>query len=388
MVKRITILNKNLFLLMFLSTTVFAQIGQVVALKGDVKVERESKIQELLLKDEIFKNDQISTLKDSRTQLLLNDETIITIGENSIFKVDEYLFNEEKDSSLKMNFFNGTFKIISGKIGKLNPDSFKLQTKTASIGIRGTEILLQLEAKKEKIMCTQGTIIVTMKDTNNTTTLNVGESLVIDLTTNKVSVEKNDTKNINEVSSSLYTNKIDRKYNQWIKEKNLKDNEVVVEEPVVDPVVEPVVDPVVQKTISDYVNDAFSIAHVVNYSATTLSGNITEQSDGYSTFDTSNASFDLSIDFGKARDNSPVTGEIAIATATKNSYNNYITGNIDDSNKINLFYKINSSTDPISTGGNVEFVDEDLNIKGTNLSLKTYSQKEPITINEVEFKAK
>ena len=385
MVKRITILNKSLFLLMFLSTTVFAQIGQVVALKGDVKVERESKIQELLLKDKILKNDQISTLNNSRTQLLLNDETIITIGENSIFKVDEYLFNEEKDSSLKMNFFNGTFKIISGKIGKLNPNNFKLQTKTASIGIRGTEILLQLEAKKEKFMCTQGTIIVTRKDTNNTTTLNVGESLVIDLTTNKVSVEKNDTKNINEVTSSLYTNKIDRKYDQWIKEKNLKDNEVVVDPVVEDPVV---VDPVVQKTISDYVNDAFSIAHVVNYSATTLSGNITEQSDGYSTFDTSNASFDLSIDFGKARDNSPVTGEIAIATATKNSYNNYITGNIDDSNKINLFYKINSSTDPISTGGNVEFIDEDLNIKGTNLSLKTYSQKEPITINEVEFKAK
>ena len=385
MVRRISILNKSLFLLMFLSTTVFAQIGQVVALKGDVKVERESKIQELLLKDEIFKNDQISTLNNSRTQLLLNDETIITIGENSIFKVDEYLFNEEKDSSLKMNFLNGTFKVITGKIGKLNPNNFKLQTKTASIGIRGTEILLQLEAKKEKIMCTQGTIIVTRKDTNNTTTLNVGESLVIDLTTNKVSVEKNDTKNINEVSSSLYTNKIDRKYDQWIKEKNLKDNEVVVDPVVEDPVV---VDPVVQKTISDYVNDAFSIAHVVNYSATTLSGNITEQSDGYSTFDTSNASFDLSIDFGKARDNSPVTGEIAIATATKNSYNNYITGNIDDSNKINLFYKINSSTDPISTGGNVEFVDEDLNIKGTNLSLKTYSQKEPITINEVEFKAK
>ena len=68
---------------MFLSTTVFAQIGQVVALKGDVKVERESKIQELLLKDKILKNDQISTLNNSRTQLLLNDETIITIGENS-----------------------------------------------------------------------------------------------------------------------------------------------------------------------------------------------------------------------------------------------------------------------------------------------------------------
>ena len=30
---------------MFLSTTVFAQIGQVVALKGDVKDERESKKQ-------------------------------------------------------------------------------------------------------------------------------------------------------------------------------------------------------------------------------------------------------------------------------------------------------------------------------------------------------
>lgn len=384
MVRKIAILNKSLFLLMFLSTSIFAQIGQVVALKGEVNIERESKIQELLLKDEIFKNDQITTLKDSRTQLLLNDETVITIGENSIFKVDEYLFNEEKESNLKMNFFNGTFKVISGKIGKLNPDSFKLQTKTASIGIRGTEILFQLEAEKEKIMCTQGTIIVTMKETNKTIILNVGESLVVNLTTNKLSVEKNDIQDINEVTSSLYTNKVDRKYDQWIKEKNSKDNE-----PEVPPVVEPIVEPVVEKTINDYVNDAFSVSHIVNYSATTLSGNIIEQTDGYSTFDTSNASFDLSIDFGKARDNSPVSGEIEITTGTNNiSVNNNITGNIDTSNKINLFYKTNITTDPISTGGNLEFVDKDLNIKGSDLNLKTYYQNEVIKIDEVEFKAK
>ena len=40
-------------------------------------------------------------------------------------------------------------------------------------------MLLQLEAQKERIMCTQGTIIVTINETNNTTILNVGESLVI-----------------------------------------------------------------------------------------------------------------------------------------------------------------------------------------------------------------
>ena len=377
MVKRIIILNKSLFLLMFLSTTVFAQIGQVVALKGDVKLERESKIQELLLKDKVLEYDQITTLNDSRTQLLLNDETVITVGENSIFKMDEYLLNEEKDSTLKMNFLNGTFKVITGKIGKLNPDSFKIQTKTASIGIRGTEILLQLEAQKERIMCTQGTIIVTINETNNTTILNVGESLVINLTTNKVSIEKNDTQNINEVTSSLYTNKVDRKYDQLLEKKNLEDD------------TSSVVDPIVQKTISDSVNNAFSTSHIVNYSATTLSGKIDEKTNGLNSFDTSNASFDLSIDFGKARDNSPVTGEIEITTGNNNkSYNKFITGNIDNSNKINLFYKISGTTDPKNVTGNLEFVDKDLNIKGSDLSLETFSQKEAITIDEVEFKAK
>ena len=377
MVKRIIILNKSLFLLMFLSTTVFAQIGQVVALKGDVKLERESKIQELLLKDKVLENDQITTLNDSRTQLLLNDETVITVGENSIFKMDEYLLNEEKDSTLKMNFLNGTFKVITGKIGKLNPDSFKIQTKTASIGIRGTEILLQLEAQKERIMCTQGTIIVTINETNNTTILNVGESLVINLTTNKVSIEKNDTQNINEVTSSLYTNKVDRKYDQLLEKKNLEDD------------TSSVVDPIVQKTISDSVNNAFSTSHSVNYSATTLSGNIDEKTIGLYSFDTSTASFYLCIDFGKARDNSPVTGEIEITTGNNNkSYNKFITGNIDNSNKINLFYKISGTTDPKNVTGNLEFVDKDLNIKGSDLSLETFSQKEAITIDEVEFKAK
>jgi hypothetical protein len=34
-------------------------------------------------------------------------------------------------------------------------------------------------------MCTQGTIIVTMKETNKTIILNIGESLVVNLITNK-----------------------------------------------------------------------------------------------------------------------------------------------------------------------------------------------------------
>ena len=53
-----------------------------------------------------------------------------------------------------------------------------------------------------------------------------------------------------------------------------------------------------------------------------------------------------------------------------------------------MAYKISGETDPINASGNLEFVDKDLNIKGDNLKLQTYSQKEAITIDEVEFKAK
>lgn len=128
-------LSKYFILLVIFAGSMFAQIGQVVALKGDVELLRNSLKSNLVLKDQILEKDYITTLDNSRTQILLEDKTIITIGEKSQFDVQNYLFENNDKSTANFNFVKGTFRIITGQIGKINPKSFNLETKSASIGI-------------------------------------------------------------------------------------------------------------------------------------------------------------------------------------------------------------------------------------------------------------
>ena len=367
-------LSKYIISLMIFSVSMFAQIGQVVALKGDVELLRDSLKSKLSLKDKILEKDYIQTSDNARTQILLADKTIITIGSNSQFDVQNYFFENNEKAKANFNFLKGTFRIITGEIGKINPKKFNLETKSASIGIRGTEIFLELEPKKEKIICTHGTIEVRIKNTDEKVILNVGEFLTVDLKTQKLRVEKITTQAQVPSFSSSNSTKVDKKYDDWIEEKDLREKDPVVE------------DPVVEYTISDALSDAFSKKHIVDYTTTKLSGTIDEKNDGLTSFDLSNADFDLSIDFGKARDNSPVTAKISIDSGNSISVTDNLTGNIDDSNKINFSYNVNDvKKDGI---GNLEFTNTALDIQGNNLEVRSGFQNELIKIDEVEFKAK
>ncbi|WP_305863292.1 FecR family protein, partial [Aliarcobacter butzleri] len=83
--------------------------------------------------------------------------TIVTIGKESSLNIEEYIFNTStKEAKTELNVLKGAFHTITGEIGKVNPDKFKLKTKSASIGIRGTEFY----GDENRIVCTQGRIIV------------------------------------------------------------------------------------------------------------------------------------------------------------------------------------------------------------------------------------
>jgi hypothetical protein len=153
-------MKKILLLLFILANFLFASIGQITALVGDVKISRDSNKTILAkLGEKLEKNDVINSAKGSKAQITLDDNTIITIGQNSTLNIFDYVYDESnpKDSKASFGFMKGSFKSITGKIGKINKERFKLKTKSASIGIRGTTII----GNQQIIICTDGAISVT-----------------------------------------------------------------------------------------------------------------------------------------------------------------------------------------------------------------------------------
>ncbi len=148
-----------IFILLFIfSSYVFASIGKITALRGEVQIKRFGISLQGKKGFKIEKHDIISTTKNARAQMLFNDGTFVSIGKASILDITDYLYNttQPKKSLAKFKFTKGAYKFITGKIGKLAPERFKIKTKSATIGIRGTVLL----GNQQAIACTQGEITV------------------------------------------------------------------------------------------------------------------------------------------------------------------------------------------------------------------------------------
>ncbi len=147
---------KLLFILLLLHVTLFAKIGTISALNGEVNINRESKTLNAQLGHAIELKDSIVTAKDAKVQIIMMDETVITIGSNSIYNFEEY-----GNDHASMKIEKGFFRAITGKIGKIAPEKFKIKTQSATIGIRGTHFSGLIQKNSEVIKCIRGKITIT-----------------------------------------------------------------------------------------------------------------------------------------------------------------------------------------------------------------------------------
>lgn len=146
--------------LLFFASSLFASVGKISAVNGDVSIVRAAKTIKAVAGAAIEEKDTLKSAKGSAAQLVFNDNTVITVGSATVFSVEEYMFND-KEPKARFNVGEGSFKAITGKIGKIAPDKFKLETKTATIGIRGTHILGNFYGGVLTVACTKGAITVT-----------------------------------------------------------------------------------------------------------------------------------------------------------------------------------------------------------------------------------
>lgn len=153
---------KVLLLLMLLLSTLLAGIGRVSAVTGSAELLREGSSITVVKETAVNEKDLLKTAARSKVQVILNDETVVTVGPES-----EYLFErfqERGDTEVIMQLKRGFFKTVTGKIGKIAPQKFKVRTKAATIGIRGTQFMAYVSEAEEKIGCIQGKIIVWTAD--------------------------------------------------------------------------------------------------------------------------------------------------------------------------------------------------------------------------------
>lgn len=119
-----------------------AAAGNVTQLSGTLSVKKaDGSVRILSQKSDIAPGDTLNTQKDSFAQVKFGDGGQITLKPNTSVKIENFNFTQEepqKDSFL-FKLVKGGMRAVTGLVGKRgDQDAYKLDTATATIGIRGT----------------------------------------------------------------------------------------------------------------------------------------------------------------------------------------------------------------------------------------------------------
>src|SRR5438046_442490 len=129
---------------------VAADVGLVKVSKGSVQIERNGAKIAAPVGAAVQASDVIMTGADGSAGITFTDNSLVSVGPNSVFAIDKYRF----DSTTHAGEFEGSLRkgrlaAISGKMVTASPDSMKIRTPSAIMGVRGTEFVVQVDEDKK-----------------------------------------------------------------------------------------------------------------------------------------------------------------------------------------------------------------------------------------------
>jgi hypothetical protein len=124
--------------------------GVVKTVKGTVQIERAGASSGAAIGSQVYGSDRIVTGAESSVGITLRDTTQLSAGANTILELNKFAFNTTThDGVLDATVKRGSLDVISGKLAKANPDSVRFSTPTTTLGVRGTEFIIEVGDKGE-----------------------------------------------------------------------------------------------------------------------------------------------------------------------------------------------------------------------------------------------
>ncbi len=138
----------GLLVLLLISSNSYAseRIGLVKTYEPVATVIRDGVESDLKVGSEIFEGDTIVTDDKGAVGIIFKDGAVLTLGPSGKLIVENFLFKpDEKNVSFISQIVKGTVAFASGAIGRISPESVRFETPTATLGLRGTKILVEVE---------------------------------------------------------------------------------------------------------------------------------------------------------------------------------------------------------------------------------------------------
>jgi hypothetical protein len=120
--------------------------GRIKVVTGTAFVLRGNATVAAKLGEVVFASDALRTGADGTIGVTLKDDTRLSLGPSSEVRIERYVYAPDTGAlGMVLNFVRGVTAYVSGHMAKLSPDSIRLETPAAIVGVRGTTVAIQVE---------------------------------------------------------------------------------------------------------------------------------------------------------------------------------------------------------------------------------------------------
>ena len=137
------------FALVLAASPAFAQqpsnaAGRIKISSGTAYIVRGGALVPAQVGQLVYEADGLRTGDNGRLGVTLKDDTRLSLGPGSEIRLDRFAYEPAQGQlGFVMKVVRGVAAYVSGRIAKLAPDSIRLESPAAIVGVRGTTVALR-----------------------------------------------------------------------------------------------------------------------------------------------------------------------------------------------------------------------------------------------------
>jgi len=153
-------------------------VGRAMVVEGSPRISNAGGVATLAKGDAVAAGDTIETA-NGRVRLRMHDDSVITLGRDTVLTIDEYLLEAEADrGGGLLDLVRGRVKALVGRMfGGSSP--FQVQTPTSIAGVRGTYFRIDHEDDRSTATVFGGSLELRTHAGDDAVVLSAGEQATI-----------------------------------------------------------------------------------------------------------------------------------------------------------------------------------------------------------------
>lgn len=122
-----------------------ARSGTFKTVQGAVTVGQGDAKRTVVSGGAISETDRVQTDATGAAVLMLRDGTTIAIGPNTQVDLSRFQFDSTtQQGNLAIRVLQGTIRMVTGLLGKTQPENVKVTTPASTVSVRGTDFIVEV----------------------------------------------------------------------------------------------------------------------------------------------------------------------------------------------------------------------------------------------------